>query len=166
MNASGTYRLKPVIVGKVAKPCALMDCMHELPVVYYNTNNAWFTIPMFSDCFLNIFVPVVQHYQENELHIVPEDVKALLLDSTPVHLDAEKLESAVGKICTMFLPPNTTSIMQSMDLGVIVSCKRFYQWKYLDDVLVVIDEEEDLEEDARGQRTLKNRKTYYIKSAI
>ena len=47
-----------------------------------------------------------------------------------------------------------------------MSCKRFYQQKYLDEVLVVIEEEEDLEEDTRGQRPLRNMKTYDIKSAI
>ena len=67
---------------------------------------------------------------------------------------------------TMFFPPNTTSIIQPMDLGVIVSCKRFHQWKYQDEVLVFIDEVEDLEEYAKGQRTLKNIKTCNIKSAI
>ena len=36
-NASGTHRLRPVIVGKAAKPRYLKDCMHELPVVCYNT---------------------------------------------------------------------------------------------------------------------------------
>ena len=75
------------------------------------------------------------------LRIAPEEAKALLLlDNAPAHPDAEKLVSVDGKIQTMFFPPNTTSIIQPMDLGVIVSCKRFYQWKYLDEDLV--DEEE------------------------
>ena len=36
-NTSRTHRLKPVIVAKAAKPRAPKDCMHELLVVYYNT---------------------------------------------------------------------------------------------------------------------------------
>ena len=43
-----------------------------------------------------------------------------------------------------------------------MSCKRCYQRQYLDEVLVVIEEEED----TRGQRTLKNIKTFDISSAI
>ena len=90
-------------------------------------------------------------YQNNVLRIAPEEVKALrLLDKAPAHTDEEKLVSADGKRRTMFLPPNTTSIIQPMDLGVIVSCKRLYQRKYLDEVLVVIEEKEDLEENTRG----------------
>ncbi|KAK3886656.1 hypothetical protein Pcinc_009210 [Petrolisthes cinctipes] len=53
-----------------------------------------------------------------------------------------------------------------MDQGVIVSCKRCYQRRYLDEVLVVLEEEEDLDEDKRGQRTLNNIKNYNFKSAI
>ena len=107
--------------------------MKEIPNVYYDTNNAWFTSPNFCDLFFKHFVPEVRHYQENVLHIAPEEVKALLLlDNALVHPDAKKLVSADGKLRMIFLPPNTTSITQPMDLEVIVSCKRFYQQKYLD----------------------------------
>ena len=58
-NASGTHRLKPVIVGKAARPRAIMHCMHELPVVYHKEKNAWFTSPCFSDWFFKHFVPEV-----------------------------------------------------------------------------------------------------------
>ena len=139
--------------------------MQELPVVYYNTKNSWFTIPIFCGWFFENFVPEVRHYQENVLRIVLEEVKALLLDNTPAHPDAVKHVSDDGEIRTMVLPPKTTSIMQPMNLGVIASCKRFYLQKYLDEVLVVIEEKEDLDEDSRGQRTLNNIKIY-IKSAI
>ena len=68
----------------------------------------------------------MRHYHENVLRIVPEEVNALLLlDSAPAIHDAEKLVIADGKICAMFFPPNTTLIIQPMDLGVIVSCKTF-----------------------------------------
>ena len=92
----------------------------------------------------------MRHYQENELRIAPEDDEALLIDNAPANPDAENLVSAGGKIRTMFLPPSTTSIMQPMDLGVIASCKQFYQRKYPDEVLVAIEEEEDLEEVTSG----------------
>ena len=45
----------------------------------------------------------------------------------------------------------------------IMACKRWYTRKYLDEVLVVIEDEA---EDTRGLRTLNNIKTYSIKSAI
>ena len=39
-NALGTHCLQPVIVGKATNPHALVDCMHELPVVCCSTINA------------------------------------------------------------------------------------------------------------------------------
>ena len=98
----------------------------------------------------------MRHYQESALRIAAEDIKDLLLYMALDHTDAEKRVSADSKIRTIFLPPSTTSNIQPMDLAVIVSCKRFSQRKYLHEVMVVIGEEEDLEDDTRGQRTLKN----------
>ncbi|KAG0723161.1 Tigger transposable element-derived protein 7 [Chionoecetes opilio] len=66
----------------------------------------------------------------------------------------------------MFLPPNTTSLIQPMDQGVISAFKRQYQRKYLDEVLVIRETEADMEEETRGKRTLDNIKAYNIGSAI
>ena len=48
-NASGTHRLKPVVVGKAAKPRCLKGQMDQLPVIYYNTCNSWFNAAIFED---------------------------------------------------------------------------------------------------------------------
>lgn len=66
----------------------------------------------------------------------------------------------------MFLPLNTTSLMQPMDQGVIASSKRLHQRKYLDEVLAVLEEDDNLEEDTRGLHTLNHIKNYNLKSAI
>ena len=50
-SASGTLRLKPVVIGTADEPCCLKDCLHELPVVYYNMQNVWFNAEIFSDWF-------------------------------------------------------------------------------------------------------------------
>ena len=63
----------------------------------------------------------------------------------------------------MYLPPNTTALIQPLDQGVIMAAKQWYTCKYLDEVLVVIPEEEDEIEDTRGLRTLQNIKTYNLK---
>ncbi|XP_062854201.1 tigger transposable element-derived protein 7-like [Trichomycterus rosablanca] len=167
VNATGTHRLKPVVVGKSANPRCLKDCTQELPVTYYNSKNSWFTGAIFEDWFFNHFIPEVRSFQEHVLHLHPEDVKAiLLLDNAPAHPHANKLVSADGKIRAVFLPPNTKSLIQPMDQGLMISCKRYYQRKYLDEVLVVLEDEEDLEEDRRVQRTLNNINNYNLKSAI
>ena len=97
----------------------------------------------------------------------PDDVKALLLlDNAPAHPSADKLVSADGRIRVMYLPANTTSLIQPMDQGVISACKRRYQRRYLNEVMVVIENEQDKVNDTRGLRTLENIKNYTIKSAI
>ena len=54
----------------------------------------------------------------------------LLLDNAPAHPSADKLTSHDGKITTMFLPPNTTAVLQPLDQGLLEAMKRRYK-KYL-----------------------------------
>ena len=166
-NATGTHGLKPVVVGKAAKSHCLKDQMDSLSVVYYHTSNAWSNAAIFVDWFFNHFVPEVQRYLEDVLHIPPEEVKVvLLLNNAPAHPHADKLVSHDGRIRVVFLPPNITTLILPMDQVVIMVCKQWYTRKYLDEVLVVILEKEDETEDTRGLRTLNNIKTYNLKSGI
>ena len=65
-----------------------------------------FNAAIFEDWFFNHFVLEVRQYQEDVLHIAPEDVKAvLLLDNAPAHPHADKLISQDGRIRAVFLPP-------------------------------------------------------------
>ena len=141
--------------------------MDSLPVIYYNTSNAWFNAAIFEDWCFNHFVPEVRCYREDVLHIPPDEVKAiLLLDNAPAHPHADKLVSRDGRIKVVFLPSNTTALIQPMDQGVIMAAKRLYTRMSLDEALVVIPEEEDEIEDTRGLRTLEIIKTCNIKSGI
>ena len=66
-------------------------------------------------------------FQLKFLHIVKQfcqkvsiEYKALLLlDNAPAHPPVEKLNSENGRVVTMFLPANTTSIIQPMDQGIL-----------------------------------------------
>ena len=48
----------------------------------------------------------------------------LLLGNAPAHPSAEKLQSRDRRVITMFLPANTTSILQPMDQGILEALKR------------------------------------------
>lgn len=66
-----------------------------------------------------------------------------------------------------FLPPNTTSLIQPMDQGIIHTCKRYYRKRYLEQCLAVLEDDVlDAGGDMRGQRTLANLKAYNIKDSI
>ncbi|XP_069193056.1 tigger transposable element-derived protein 7-like [Procambarus clarkii] len=114
-NADRSHRTKYAIVGKSANLRALKNCMNRLPVIYYNTKNAWFTQITFEDWFQNHFCKEAKKHQINMCRIHPAEVKAMLLtDNAPAHPIA-KLTSPDGKITCMALPPNTTSVIQPMD---------------------------------------------------
>ena len=168
-NATGTHRLPLAVVGKAKRPRSLknVDMERDLPVHYYHTKNAWFTRWIIHNWFHHHFVPSVKKHQIEDLKIPPDQVKAILLfDNAPAHPSGEELVSGDGRIRVMFLPPNTTSLVQPMDQGIISVMKRRYVRRYLEEVLVVLEKEEDAEEDTRGARTLENIKKYSIKSAL
>ena len=138
----------------------------DLPVHYYNTKNAWFNCPIFHDWFHNKCVHEIKRHQMEDLKIPEEDVKAiLLLDNASAYPSEEELVSECGNIRAMFLPPNTTSVIQPMDQGIISVLKRRYTRRYLDEVLVILEDDEALE-DTRGEQTLENIGKYNLKSAI
>lgn len=165
-NADGMHRLQLAVVGRSARPRDLEDIMRQLPVHYYNSKKAWFNLHIFSNWFFTHFIPAVRKYQEDVLKLPADEVKALLiLDNTPAHPNVYKAVSNDGKIRCMYLPPDTL-LIQPMDQGVVVACKRLYQWWYLHEVLGVIKEEEDFVDDTRGIPRLTNIKNYNLKSAI
>ena len=133
-NATGMHRLKLAVVGKLKNPRAFrgINIEQSLP------KKAWFNQAIFTDWFLLHFVPEVRKYQE-VLKIALDNVPAVLvLDNAPAHPSEEKLVSRDGKIKVLYLPPNTTSVIQPMNQGIICALKRYYVRHYLNEVLTVI----------------------------
>jgi hypothetical protein len=70
-------------------------------------------------------VPEIRSHQKDKSQ---DEVKAfILLDNAAAHLEAEKLCSANDKTKCMFLPQNTTSLVQPVDQRVIYTAKRLYK---------------------------------------
>ena len=119
-NATGTHRLKLAVVEKLKNTRAFkrINIKHDLSVIYYSSKKAWFNSAIFRDWFLTYFVLAVRKYQEEVLKIAPNDVRVvLILDNAPASSIEEKLVSRDGNIKVLYLPPNTTSIIQPMDQG-------------------------------------------------
>nr|XP_034194985.1 jerky protein homolog-like [Osmia lignaria] len=86
---------------------------------------------LFSDWFENHFKPSVNQFQE-ERGITGKVI--LFVDNCEAHkLPAENLKDEKFEI--IFLPPNTTSLIQPMDQGVIEKTKRAFRHKLLQRVL-------------------------------
>lgn len=133
-NASGSFRLPLDFINKSKKPrCFKNMDMNRLPVTYYAQAKSWMNCNIFPDWFHHHFVPSVKKFC-NECGI--EKKALLLLDNAPSHPSAETLQSDDGKIEVMFLPPNTTAVMQPMDQGVLDPCKRRYKRKLLAHIIL------------------------------
>ena len=75
----------------------------------------------------------------------------LLLDNAPSHPDVDSLRSDAGEISCVYLPPNTTSLIQPMDQGVLQNIKRRYKCDLL---LRLLDDEADSMNMADFSKTL------------
>ena len=65
-----------------------------------------------------------------------EPKAVLLMDNCSAHPGEEELVSSDGKVMVKFLPPNVTSLIQPMDQGVLVSIKRRYRSKILQELVL------------------------------
>lgn len=118
-NASGSHRLKPLVIGKYKNPRCFSKCnRNTLPCTYTHQPKAWMTEQLFTDWFVNDFVPQVKR----SLKVRRLPSRALLLvDNCTAHREMD-----VDGIICRFLPPNTTSLIQPMDQGVIAAAKKIY----------------------------------------
>ncbi|XP_014454460.1 tigger transposable element-derived protein 1 [Alligator mississippiensis] len=122
-NASGDFKCKLLLVYRAKNPCALKGKNKKcLPVAWHSNKKAWITYVVFEDWLQNSFVPEVKEFlaKKNLSFMV-----LLVLDNVPGHM-SESLSFVEPDVSVMFLPPNTTSILQSMDPGVIKTFKSYY----------------------------------------
>ncbi|CAM1327229.1 Uncharacterised protein at_DN1968 [Pycnogonum litorale] len=123
-NASGDYKLKPMLVYRSLKHRALKGINNNsLPVYWRSNRKAWVTKSLFEDWFVNCFCPEIEKYLKSQNLAFKV---LLILDNAPGH------PTALGDLCEnvkiRFLPPNT-SLLQPMDQGVISSFKSYYMRK-------------------------------------
>lgn len=136
-NASGTHKLKLLVIGKAKKPRSFKGTEVTLPVNYCNQKGAWMDREIFHKWFHNDFVPQVRSFLAGR---GIEQKAVLLLDNAPSHPDKSTLISDDGLITVMYLPPNVTALIQPMDQGVISTMKRSYRTTLLKSLI----EEENL----------------------
>ncbi|XP_042229138.1 tigger transposable element-derived protein 1-like isoform X1 [Homarus americanus] len=127
-NASGDFRLKPMLVYHSENPRVFKQqkvVRRQLGVYWKSNCKAWVTRQLFNEWAVEVFCPSVKNYlTTNKLPL-----KALLLmDNAPGHDPelASTLEARFDFVKVLFLPPNTTSVMQPMDQNVISNFKKLY----------------------------------------
>jgi hypothetical protein len=116
-NADGSHKLPPLIIGKYANPrCFKTINIHNLPITYRHNSKAWMLTTLFQEwlCDFNNKI-AIKHNGKRVL---------LLLDNCGSH----KIEGLnLSHVDVHFLPPNTTSRIQPLDAGIIMSFKRHYR---------------------------------------
>ncbi|GBL77914.1 Jerky -like [Araneus ventricosus] len=121
-NAAGSHRVKLTLVGKSKKPRCFKNINKTALLVHYmRQESSRMNSSLFSEWFHYCFVPEVKKI----LKKLKLKKAILLMDNAPAHRDAETLKAE--NITCIFIPPNTTSILQPMDQGVIESMKRRYR---------------------------------------
>ena len=121
-NASGDLKLKPLFIHTSENPRSMNKVNKlKLPVHWSANKKAWMTSALFENWFKYHFIPAVKFYCRRK----NLDFKILLLvDNCPAHPDLSHVDPNVR---VEFLPPNTTSLIQPMDQGVIATVKALYR---------------------------------------
>lgn len=123
-NASGDFKLKPLLVYHSKNPRAMKGISKStLPVIWESNKKSWITMKNFQDWFTKRFCPSVKRYCE----IKKLEQRALLLiDNAPSHPKNLSDLTTCIPVEVVFLPPNTTALIQPMDQGVISNFKAYY----------------------------------------
>ena len=135
-NAEGDYKLKPVMVYHSANPCALKGYVkHLLPVHFYSNAKGWVTGSLFIDYLTSKLEGELREYCARE----NIDFKILLIvDSAAGHPTI--IQDLCEHIQVAFIPPNSTSLIQPMDHGVIATFKTYYLKKTFDMLVKAVDD--------------------------
>ena len=123
-NLTGTDKCKLLVIGKSLRPrCFKNVNVDNLPVTYRANKKAWMTSQIFTE-WLAAW----------DSYLTKVNLKILLLVAAHPHV------STLKNIQLEFLPPNTTSLIQPMDQGIIKSLKTLYRKELVHMTLAYIEE--------------------------
>lgn len=127
-NMTGTEKRKLLVIGKSKSPRCFKN-IKKLPVNYQANKKAWMTS--------EIFTSELRQWDYNLRRANRKII--LLVDNCPAHPDTKNLEC----IKLVFMPPNTSSVLQPMDQGVIHALKSKYRHLLLSKIVNSVDMGED-----------------------
>jgi hypothetical protein len=117
-NASGSEKMRPLIIGKAKKPRAFGNKTGtQLGFYYRNNAKAWMTTTLYQEWILDW-----------DRKLQAEGRKILLLqDNFSGHVVPDGLQN----ICIVNFAPNHTAHVQPMDQGIICCFKAHYRSRYI-----------------------------------
>ncbi|KAK3084766.1 hypothetical protein FSP39_018528 [Pinctada imbricata] len=127
-NMSGTEKLPLMFIGKSANPRCFKN-VKRLQTDYKSNKNAWMTSEIFKEWTGKLDFQMSK--QKRNI--------CLVIDNCPMHPHIKSLKATT----IVFLPPNTTSVTQPMDQGIIRNLKVFYRKFVVQRKLRAIDTNSD-----------------------
>lgn len=107
-------KLPPLFIGKFKNPRVFKKLnLEDLEILYDYNKNAWMT----KEIFAKWLTKLNQKFVEDNRSII------LMLDNCTSHINLSNLSN----IKLIFLPSNTTSLIQPLDAGIIKNFKDFYK---------------------------------------
>ncbi|GBN51771.1 Tigger transposable element-derived protein 4 [Araneus ventricosus] len=125
---NGSEKQKLTVIGKSQKSKCFKN-VKKLPVDYKSNKKAWMT----SDLFQKYLRQWDKELAKKKRKIV------LLIDNCTAHIEPSNLQC----IKVVFLSPNTTSVLEPMDQGVISSLKCHYRKQLILRILECYDKNKD-----------------------
>lgn len=123
-NLTGNEKRRLLVIGKSRNPRCFKN-VKRLPVSYEANRKSWMTSEIFS-----------KELREWDDELRRKKRKVLLLvDNCPAHPELN-----LEYIKLVFMPPNTSSVLQPMDQGVIRSLKSHYRKILLSRMVNIIDQ--------------------------
>lgn len=129
-NSDGSDKQVPIVIGKSAKPRCFKN-VKKLPVKYYANSKAWMT----SEIFRDILHALDKFFGAKGRKIL------LFIDNCAAHSPDT---SSLKNVKVIFYPPNCTSVVQPLDLGVIKNFKQAYRKQLVQRALCLMDERKEV----------------------
>ena len=129
-NMDGSEKVKLLVIGKSLKPRCFKN-VNTLPTDCIANTKVWKTSEIFTEWL---------HKMDKKFYFQKRKA-ALIVDNCPAHPHVKDLNA----IKLYFLPPNTTSVTQPVDQGVIQNLKVHYRKFVVASHLKAIDEKKDVQ---------------------
>lgn len=144
-NASGTYKMIPLLIGKAAKPRCFDSHFNSSHYVQYRSQaNVWMETAIFDEFILGM--NRFGQMRGRQLVLLVDNAKChdllpgRMVDSWPERptwksVMMERMEGLrtwrLSNLRVVFLPPNTTAEIQPLDQGIICTVKARYRQRLL-----------------------------------
>ena len=136
VNATGTCKVPDLVIGTSKQPHCFRNA--RCPVPYIDQKKAWMDKNIYKHWWSNIFLPCIRQFTNKKV--------ALLMDSCSGH--DKTCTDPLGQVECFYFPPNTTSIYQPLDQGIIAVIKKRYKTRMLTQLVSAADNFDELQAQA------------------